>query len=71
VLEIDGRRARARTGHAPEPALKLSMPIADFLRIVGGSQPPGEALLLGRIRAEGDFSVLARLGEMFGRSSGY
>jgi putative sterol carrier protein len=71
VLEIHGHRARARPGRGERPAVTLSVGLSDFLRIAGRDLEPGKALMLGAMRVEGDFGVLARLSEMFGRPSGY
>jgi putative sterol carrier protein len=67
TVRVDHDRATARPGRAAAPALTLTMPIADFLRIAAGELDAGRALLAGRIDLAGDFSLAQRLGEMFGR----
>ena len=68
VVEIDGKRARARPGTASAPRLTVRIGLADFARIAGEDLDPGKALLTGRMDLEGDFSIAARLGEMFGQN---
>jgi putative sterol carrier protein len=46
------------------------MELADFARLVGGDLEPMRAVMEGRMRIEGDLTVAARLGEMFGQASG-
>jgi len=41
------------------------MGVVDFLRIATRDLDPGKALMTGQLILEGDFSVAARLGEMF------
>jgi putative sterol carrier protein len=60
-------RATVRPGPAKAPALVLKLAVADFVRIAGRDLDPGKALLTGRLDLEGDFSIAARLGEMFGQ----
>ncbi len=64
-------RASARPGRAGDPRLKLSVPLADFVRMAVRDLDPGKALLSGRLVLEGDFAVAAQLGEMFGEPSSY
>jgi len=71
TLAVRGGRARSRAGRAPAPRLTVSLALADFVRMAGGDLDPGKALLTGRLHVEGDLSVAARLGEMFGRASAY
>jgi alkanesulfonate monooxygenase SsuD/methylene tetrahydromethanopterin reductase-like flavin-dependent oxidoreductase (luciferase family) len=69
VLSVDGQRARARPGTAPQPRLIVSMDLADFARLAGRDLDPLSAVLDGRMRIEGDFNLASRLGEMFGQPS--
>jgi len=71
TLAVSGGRARSRAGRAPAPRLTVSLALADFVRMAGGDLDPGKALLTGRLHVEGDLSVAARLGEMFGRATAY
>jgi alkanesulfonate monooxygenase SsuD/methylene tetrahydromethanopterin reductase-like flavin-dependent oxidoreductase (luciferase family)/putative sterol carrier protein len=66
VLTVNGARASARPGRAPAPAVTIAMDLADFARLVGRDLDPGKALLEGKLKVEGDFNVLTKLGEMFG-----
>jgi alkanesulfonate monooxygenase SsuD/methylene tetrahydromethanopterin reductase-like flavin-dependent oxidoreductase (luciferase family) len=74
VVEVTGPprpRASARPGRAGDPRLKLSVPVADFIRMAARDLDPGKALMTGRLVLEGDFAVAAQLGEMFGEPSSY
>jgi putative sterol carrier protein len=74
VVEVTGpprRRATARPGAAGDPRLKLSIPLADFIRMAARDLDPGKALMTGRLVLEGDFAVATQLGEMFGEPSSY
>lgn len=68
-LTIDSQQAKATDAPAGEPALTISAPLADFIRIATGEMAPAKALLTGRIDIKGDLVVAARLGEMFGQPS--
>jgi alkanesulfonate monooxygenase SsuD/methylene tetrahydromethanopterin reductase-like flavin-dependent oxidoreductase (luciferase family) len=67
TVAVDGARAQVRPGAATDPALRVRVGVADFVRMAGRDLDPGKAMLLGRLDLEGDFAVAARLGEMFGR----
>jgi alkanesulfonate monooxygenase SsuD/methylene tetrahydromethanopterin reductase-like flavin-dependent oxidoreductase (luciferase family)/putative sterol carrier protein len=66
VVTVNGHHASTRPGRAPAPAVTIAMDLADFARLVGRDLDPGRALLDGKLKVEGDFNVLAKLGEMFG-----
>jgi hypothetical protein len=59
-------RALAIAGAVPDPALRLRMPLADFLRVTVGAIDPAEPVLRNRAKAKGDIALAARLPEMFG-----
>ena len=67
TLHVSPDRAHARPGPGVAPRLTVKLTVADFVRIAGGDLDAGKALLTGRMDLEGDFSLAARLGEMFGR----
>jgi len=69
TVGIDAHEATAREGPAAAPLLTLKLSVADFLRIAAGDLDPGKALLTGRLDLEGDFALVQRLGEMFGRAA--
>jgi alkanesulfonate monooxygenase SsuD/methylene tetrahydromethanopterin reductase-like flavin-dependent oxidoreductase (luciferase family) len=70
TIRIAGERARLIRGGGPEPAVRLRIGLADFVRIAaGGSAAP--AFLEGRVELEGDLAVARRLSEMFGGPSPY
>jgi hypothetical protein len=74
VVEVTGPpqpRASVRPGRAGDPRLKLSVPLADFVRMAARDLDPGKALMTGRLVLEGDFAVATQLGEMFGEPSSY
>jgi putative sterol carrier protein len=74
VVQVTGPpqpRANARPGRAGDPRLKLSVPLADFVRMAARDLDPGKALMTGRLVLEGDFAVATQLGEMFGEPSSY
>jgi alkanesulfonate monooxygenase SsuD/methylene tetrahydromethanopterin reductase-like flavin-dependent oxidoreductase (luciferase family)/putative sterol carrier protein len=71
TVTVDGERARARPGAAPDPKLTIKMTLADFARLAGRDLDPVKALLTGRLDLTGDFAVAIRLGEMFGQSSAF
>ena len=68
TLKISPDDAVARPGPGVDPRLTVKLTVADFVRIAGGDLDAGKALLTGRMDLEGDFSLAARLGEMFGQS---
>jgi alkanesulfonate monooxygenase SsuD/methylene tetrahydromethanopterin reductase-like flavin-dependent oxidoreductase (luciferase family)/putative sterol carrier protein len=70
VVSVDPERARVRPGRAAAPQVTVGMELADFARLVGGDLEPMRAVMEGRMRIEGDLTVAARLGEMFGQASG-
>ena len=63
--------ASVRPGRAGDPRVKLSVPLADFVRMAARDLDPGRAIMTGRLVLEGDFSIAVRLGEMFGEPSSY
>jgi putative sterol carrier protein len=71
VVSIAGDRASVRPGRATQPAVTISMSLADFARVAARDLDPGKALVNGQIQLAGDFAVATRLGEMFGEPSPY
>jgi putative sterol carrier protein len=67
TVTVDADAAKARPGTAAEPKLKITMALADFVRLAGGDLDPVKAVLTGRLELAGDFAVAMRLGEMFGQ----
>jgi SCP-2 sterol transfer family len=66
TLSIDGGRARPRPGAAVRPKLTVQMALPDFLRVAVGSADAVTLVLKGQASVRGDFSLAARLPEMFG-----
>jgi alkanesulfonate monooxygenase SsuD/methylene tetrahydromethanopterin reductase-like flavin-dependent oxidoreductase (luciferase family)/putative sterol carrier protein len=65
TVTIDGTRAVAEQREAREPVVTLRADVPVFVRIAAGQLEPTRAMLEGNLEIEGDFSVAARLGEMF------
>ena len=66
TIDTRSGRAIARSGPAEAPALTVRLTVADFVRMTAGELDPGSALLDGRLDLSGDFSVVTRLGMIFG-----
>ena len=71
VVDVRAARATAHPGVAVDAKLTLTMSAADFLRVAARELDPGKALMTGRLRLDGDFTVATKLGEMFGEPSPY
>ncbi|MGI8330211.1 LLM class flavin-dependent oxidoreductase [Actinomadura scrupuli] len=71
TIEVRGRRAHARPGPARKPALALTTPAADYLRLLAGVTSPAKLLMSGGLRLSGDLELAPRLSEMFGGPSPY
>ena len=65
TVQIINGRAVLRLDDTAESAVRLRMPVADFIRVAAGAVDPAEPILKGRAHAEGDLGVLAKLPEMF------
>ena len=65
TLAVANQRAHVIAGAVPDAALRLRMPVADFLRVVVGAVDPAEPVLQNRAKAKGDLALAARLPEMF------
>ena len=70
TLEIASGRAVARPGAAANPRLRISMQLADFMRVATAAADPVVLVLSGRASVRGDFGLAARLPEMFGARAG-
>ncbi len=71
TIEVLDGRAIARPGAARHPALRIRFPLSDFVRVAAGTIDPAVPLLRDRASFEGDFSLAAKLPEMFGAPSPY
>ena len=71
VVQIADGKAVAKRGSAANPSVTLRMSEPTFARISAGMIPSMAAMLEGKVEAEGDLNLLARLGEMFGGPSGF
>jgi alkanesulfonate monooxygenase SsuD/methylene tetrahydromethanopterin reductase-like flavin-dependent oxidoreductase (luciferase family) len=71
TIEVLDGRAVARPGGSPDPALTVRFQLSDFVRVAAGTIDPAVPLLRDRASFEGDFSLAAKLPEMFGAPSPY
>jgi alkanesulfonate monooxygenase SsuD/methylene tetrahydromethanopterin reductase-like flavin-dependent oxidoreductase (luciferase family) len=71
TIEVLDGRAVARPGAASHPALTIRFALSDFVRVAAGAIDAAVPLLRDRASFEGDFSLAARLPEMFGAPSPY
>ncbi len=71
TIEVLDGRAVARPGAGRDPALRIRFPLSDFVRVAAGTIDPAVPLLRDRASFEGDFSLAAKLPEMFGAPSPY
>jgi putative sterol carrier protein len=66
TVSVDGERATASPRVVESPAVTLRADVPVFVRVAAGELDPVKAMMEGRLEIEGDFTVAARLGEMFG-----
>lgn len=68
AIEVDSERGRARLVEpAPlDAAVTVHFGLADWVRVVAGTQDPIAAMIAGRCRVEGNVRLAARLEGMFG-----
>ncbi|MGW0805415.1 LLM class flavin-dependent oxidoreductase [Nonomuraea sp. NPDC002799] len=71
TVVVRGGRALVRRAAARDPALTLSMPAADLVRILAGTANPAALLVSGRLEVGGDVGLASRVAEMFGGPSAY
>lgn len=67
TIAVEGGSARARAGGAADPALRVRLGVADFLRMAAGELDQTELLKSRRVALEGDGLLGARMGALFGR----
>ncbi len=65
TITVTGGEATARPGGADQASVRLSMPVADFVRAAAGAIDPAEPVLKSRAKVKGDLELTARLPEMF------
>ena len=65
TVTVAGGAATARPGGADQASVRLSMPVADFVRAGVGAIDPAEPVLRNRAQVKGDLALIARLPEMF------
>jgi tetratricopeptide (TPR) repeat protein len=69
TIRIEGGKAVARKRPAEAPAVTVHMSVPVFVRLFSGDDDPVAAMLDGRLAADGDLVLGARLTEMFGAVS--
>jgi len=71
TLRIRGREVTVDSGDSPERALLLRLPLATLVRVMAGEAGLGALATDPAVDAEGDLTLLQRLGEMLGAPSPY
>ncbi|MBI5967152.1 MAG: SCP2 sterol-binding domain-containing protein [Deltaproteobacteria bacterium] len=66
-VSIDGGRCEVRQGEANAPTLTIEAPADVWLKIARGEIDRPKALMEGLYKVRGDFKVLARMSQLFGR----
>lgn len=67
AMHIAPTRASPVARRAAEPALTISLGLADFIRLSAGEIDPVALLMGERMTLEGDFMLAAKVGPMFGQ----
>jgi alkanesulfonate monooxygenase SsuD/methylene tetrahydromethanopterin reductase-like flavin-dependent oxidoreductase (luciferase family)/putative sterol carrier protein len=68
-VHVDGGRATAAPGRAPEPLVTLRMSVPVFCRIAAQEIHPAKAMMEGQMQVDGNWEAASRMGEMFGADS--
>jgi hypothetical protein len=71
VVRIGEDRAEAFPGRSGSPAVTIRAELPIFVRAVAGEISGAKATIEGKMQVEGDVTLAARLGEMFGQQSPY
>ena len=67
ALRITASAAMASFGFPTDPAVTLKLTVGDFVRFSLGTVSPVTLLTEERLKLDGDLTVAAKLGPMFGR----
>ena len=70
-LEVRDGSVSLGDGAAHDPSLTLRLPLATFMRLLAGRAQLGELATNPAVDADGDLTLLQRLGEMLGAPSPY
>jgi hypothetical protein len=70
-IQVHGSKARAREGRAGSPALTVSIPLVDFIRLSADAQQVLSLIRDGIMTLDGDLGLASRMAEMFGSRSAY
>lgn len=65
TITVTAEGAIARSGGADQASVRLTVPVADFVRAAVGAIDPAEPVLQNRAQVKGDLALSARLPEMF------
>ena len=69
TITVRAGRAAVRPGAAPDPALRVRVPLADFVRVITDAEDSYPMIVDGRMTMDGDLALANRLSEMFGGRS--
>ena len=69
TITVRAGRAAVRQGAAPDPALRVRVPLADFVRVITDAEDSYPMIVDGRMTMDGDLALANRLSEMFGGRS--
>jgi hypothetical protein len=70
-IQVHGSKARAREGGIGSPALTISLPLADFIKLSADAQQVLPLIRDGIMTLDGDLGLASRMAEMFGSRSAY
>lgn len=67
TMRITATQASPVAGPATDPALTIGLGLADFIRLSAGEIDPVMLVMGERMTLEGDFTLAAKVGPMFGQ----
>jgi alkanesulfonate monooxygenase SsuD/methylene tetrahydromethanopterin reductase-like flavin-dependent oxidoreductase (luciferase family) len=70
-IQVHGGKARAREGGAGSPALTISIPLVEFIKLSADTRQVLPLIRDGVMTLDGDLGVASRMAEMFGSRSAY
>jgi SCP-2 sterol transfer family len=71
AIEIHDDEAQAHQGASPDAALTITVPLADFVRVLTTAGSFYPLIVDGRMTMEGDLGLASKMAEMFGGRSAY
>jgi hypothetical protein len=66
TIRVEGDTARVLPGVNASPAIRFTLPVPDWARLIAEEADPQELLFSGRFGVDGDLSLATRVPEMFG-----